>query len=437
MLNKFWYLTKVSLKKKMGSKWFIIVNLVLLLAIVGISNADNIINYFGGDFNDTQKIIIIDKSNISYEELKQQLENGKNLVNSDVKIKITRSEDYDKAVKKIKDSKDIIVLIENDESNYIKAKIVSDGFTPPLTYNLLSTALINTKSMIALKNTNISQEDLLKLNTPIKLERVLLDADKTSSEENMNTIMGTIFPTIILPFFMLVLFLVQMIGTEINEEKSTRSMEVIISNVSPKAHFFSKILSSNIFVISQGVLLMIYGGIGFLTRGLFTHTTSSIGNQITDFIGPLFKTLQETGFLDKLVYIIPLTLILLVLSFLAYSLVAGILASMSTNIEDFQQVQSPIIMISLIGYYLAIMAGMFQGSLFIRILSYIPFISSLLSPALLVLGQIGLIDVIISIVILTLFNGILLKYGLKVYKVGILNYSTTKIWKKFFKAIKS
>ena len=50
---------------------------------------------------------------------------------------------------------------------------------------------------------------------------------------------------------MLIIFLVQMIGAEVNEEKTTKSMEIIISNVSPKTHFLSKVLSSNLFVIIQ------------------------------------------------------------------------------------------------------------------------------------------------------------------------------------------
>ena len=33
-------------------------------------------------------------------------------------------------------------------------------------------------------------------------------------------------------------------------------------------------------------------------------------------------------------------------------------------------------------------------------------------------------------------NYLLVKYGLKVYKVGILNYSESGLWKKMFKAVK-
>ena len=79
---------------------------------------------------------------------------------------------------------------------------------------------------------------------------------------------------------------------------------------------------------------------------------------------------------------------------------------------------------------------MFEGSNFIKVVSYIPLISSLLAPSLLVMGQIGVIDIIISLVILIIFIFFLFKYGLRIYKVGILNYSSTGLWKKMFKAMK-
>ena len=126
----------------------------------------------------------------------------------------------------------------------------------------------------------------------------------------------------------------------------------------------------------------------------------------------------------------------MILSFVAYSLIAGILASMTVNTEDYQHIQAPIMIICFIGYYLAIMAGMFNGSVIIRIISYVPLISCLLSPALLVIGQIGIIDILISVSLLILLIIVLSKYGLKIYKIGILNYSTDKMWSKIFKAAK-
>ena len=50
--------------------------------------------------------------------------------------------------------------------------------------------------------------------------------------------------------------------------------------------------------------------------------------------------------------------------------------------------------------------------------------------------MIGIKDVILSILIMILVIYLLIKYGLKIYKEGILNYSSTNLWKKMLKALK-
>jgi len=90
----------------------------------------------------------------------------------------------------------------------------------------------------------------------------------------------------------------------------------------------------------------------------------------------------------------------------------------------------------LLGYYLAIMAGLFEGSLFIKIIGMIPLISAILAPSLFILGQITVIELLISTIFTIGLNYLLIKYGMKIYKVGILNYSSTNLFKKMFKALK-
>ena len=126
----------------------------------------------------------------------------------------------------------------------------------------------------------------------------------------------------------------------------------------------------------------------------------------------------------------------MILTFIGYALLAGILASMTTNTEDFQQLQMPIVILSLVGYYLAMMAGVFEGSIFIKIFAFVPFISAILAPSLLILGQIGVVEFVIAIILMIVTNYVLIKYGLRIYKVGILNYSSKNLWKKMFKALR-
>ena len=435
MMNKFWFLTQSSFLKKIKSKWFLIVNILLLVVIVGIINVDSIIKAFGGDFNDTNEIVVLDKTDMSYDLFEKNLKSYNETLDMKYTFDISKTIKTEEEIKKeIKDTDKVLIVLENSDTSYLKASIISDSYIDTMYYQLLYQALSTTKTEVAFSLTDINKDELLKLTSNISVDRILLSDDKNTEEENMEMIMGTVFPTVILPFFILVVFLVQMIGAEINEEKQTRSMEVIISNVSPKAHFFSKVIASNGFVLLQGLLLILYGILALVIRN---YTGISSASSITSQISDVWNSLVASGFVDKLTYIIPLTLILMVLSFLTYSLVAGILASMTVSMEDYQQIQAPIMMICLAGYYLAIMAGMFQGSTLIRILSYVPFLSCLLSPALLVIGQIGIFDVVISIIILCIFNYILIRYGLKIYKIGILNYSTDKMWSKLLKAVRS
>lgn len=435
MMNKFWFLTQSSFLKKIKSKWFLIVNILLLVVIVGIVNVDSIIKAFGGDFNDTNEIVVLDKTDMSYDLFEKNLKSYNETLDMKYTFDISKTIKTEEEIKKeIKDTDKVLIVLENSDTSYLKASIISDSYIDTMYYQLLYQALSTTKTEVAFSLTDTNKDELLKLTSNISVDRILLSDDKNTEEENMEMIMGTVFPTVILPFFILVVFLVQMIGAEINEEKQTRSMEVIISNVSPKAHFFSKVIASNGFVLLQGLLLILYGILALVIRN---YTGISSASSITSQISDVWNSLVASGFVDKLTYIIPLTLILMVLSFLTYSLVAGILASMTVSMEDYQQIQAPIMMICLAGYYLSIMAGMFQGSTLIRILSYVPFLSCLLSPALLVIGQIGIFDVVISIIILCIFNYILIRYGLKIYKIGILNYSTDKMWSKLLKAVRS
>lgn len=435
MKNKLKYLVDVSLKRKICTKWFVIANVILALVIAAIMNIDSVIKVFGGDFNEKTTVYILDETSYSYDVVAEEINVIDKSLNEEETYDIKKYDKSYKDLKKLIEKEDNAIGIKITESNNtINATVVSESYIDVIKYQVIVQALNSSKTAIAMSKSNIDEDVLNQIYAPIDIERIILDETKKSESENMDTIMSTVFPVFILPFFMLTIFLVQMIGAEVNDEKTTRGMEIIISNVSPKVHFASKVIAGNIFVIFQGLLLIGYMALGLFIRhivgaGSITNVISTAG------IGDIGSILS-TEFMSKLIYIIPLTLVLMLLTFISYALLAGILASMTTNAEDFGQLQTPIMLILLLGYYLALMAGMFKGAIFIRVLSYFPLISAILSPSLLVLGQIGIIDVLASIIIAIVTNYLLIHYGLKIYKVGILNYSSKDLWKKMFKAIK-
>lgn len=444
--RKLWYLVGMSLKRKIKTKWFVVANILLAVMIIGAFNIDTIITAFGGDFNKQKTIYVLDETEQSYQVFETQMkqlqssmekieeEDGKKDEADFYQIKRAKGslKEFKKKIKK--DNQYIGIVFKEDKDHILKVTLITNEYLEMLDTQKITSAINNTKSAIAIANSSISAEELASIYEPVSIERVYLDQTKSEEDESSQMVMGIAFPIIILPFFMLTLFLVQMIGAEVNDEKTTRGMEIIISNVSPSTHFFSKVIAGNAFVLIQGALLFLFAIMGLCTKFLVggNEIMGGVGSEIGEMISSILSS--QVG--QSLIYIIPLTLILMILTFLAYSLLAGVLASMTTNIEDFQQLQTPIVIISLAGYYLATLSSMFGGSVLLKILSYVPFISAILSPSLLLVGQIGIVDILISIILIVVTNFLLIKYGLRIYKVGILNYSSKGLWKKMFKALK-
>ena len=432
MTKKLKYLTKISLDKKIKTKWFLVANIIIAILFISLINIDYIIKFFGGDFDEGVNLIVVDNTNSLYEDLKDNFNNNISYLENFTKdTTITKSNKSIEELKEdIKDN-DVILVIDNDLDNYIKSSIISKNDIDTIIYQVLSSSLNKIKVTAMLNKYGITNEQLIDIEKEVVIEKDILE-DNDSSLSNM--VLSVISPIVILPLFMLILYLIQMIGSEINEEKSTKAMEIIISNVDPKTHFMSKLLAGNLFVIIQSVLLIIYTLIGGVIR--FIISGGMVLDGKGEFMGEVTKVLNEIDIVSKLDKVIPLAIVMVIVTFIAYSLLAGILASMTTNMEDFQQLQTPITVISLLGFYLSMASSMFDGSLFIRIMSYVPFVSSFLSISLFTIGEIGVFDVIISISIMCGLIFVLYKYGLKIYKVGILNYSSNNLWKKMFKAMK-
>lgn len=431
MNKKLWFLTKMSLNKKIKTKSFIIANFIFGLLIIGLVNIDSVIKFFGGDFNEHQEIMVIDNANV-YNDFEKNFMTGSNYIADFEETDVTKyNKTYDDGVKEVTDDKHkILLVIEEDIDNYLKAKVVTKEGLGTITNTLINASLSAVRSKIVLNEYNITEDDYNNIEAAVELEKITLDENDPVD----NMMVSTIMQVITLPVFMLIMFLIQMIGAEVNEEKSTRSMEIIISNVSPKTHFMSKIIAANSFVLIQGLLLIAFSVVAIIIK--FYISGGDLLSGVDSDIIKVANTLPLDEIVKTLGLMIPILLIMMLLTFLAYSLLAGILASMTTNLEDFQQLQTPIVIISLVGYYLAVMAGMFKGSIFIKIMSYIPLISSMLAPTLYVMGEITIYDLIASIFLLIALIYVLIKYGLRIYKVGILNYSGVGLWKKMFKAVK-
>ena len=228
MRSKLNFLINISLKKKIKSKWFLISNIVIAILMVGIINIDSIITLFGGDFDSKTKIYIVDETNELSETFKTNLEYYEDTLYGENSVyEIIVSDESKKTIKErilSEENSSLIVEFKN-ENNSITSTLISLSTIDTYDYQFINGAVNTTISLYNLNSIELTEEEYKKLTEVPTLEREILDSEVTSESENVEMIMSTVFPILILPFFMLTIFLVQLIGSEVNDEKSTRSME--------------------------------------------------------------------------------------------------------------------------------------------------------------------------------------------------------------------
>ena len=429
MKNKFKYLIKYSLKKKIDTKWFKIVNILLLILIVFLVNMDYLINLFGGDFEETEKIYVVDNvgsfdtfsSYFNALATEMDMEEYEIILDNDI---LNNEEEIDE---------EVVVVLSPSTTEYLSGEIVSFDAISRTTYEMIVNTMNAVKSELVLTTSGLTPEEITALSSPVEITETVLNEEAKDNETKQNV--GSIVTTIlIVPFFILIITMVQMLGAEINDEKTSRGMEIIISSVPAKMHFVSKVIAAISYVLIQGILLLIYSGIAILLRNVLASTsaTSSSG-----MFSEVITMLSDAGIFSLLAKGSIILIIMFIASFIAYAITAAILASMTTNIEDFQQLQTPLMIIMLVGYYVALMAVMFDGSIFIEIMAYIPLLSVMIAPTLYLIGEMSLLSLALSTLLTVVVTYFLYKYGLRVYKVGILNYSSSKLWRKMFKSLKN
>ena len=296
MKNKLKFLTKQSLDKKIKTKWFKGVNILLLVLFVLIMNVDRVISFFGGDFEEQITIYVKDEVNVydsfvsSFESTSEMLGESKNFV-----IEQT-TEDLEVLKEELTNTTDkILVHIYPDEANYMKASIISYEDIGTVSTQLISSSINSVKSLVAVSESGLTEEQINALTTPVEIETILTNPD-VENQAGKDIVAAGVMLIFILPCFFLLVMLVQMIGAEVNDEKSTRSMEIIISNVPPKIHFLSKIFASTAFVIIQGLLLILYGGIALIVRNMLGGTgLAAVSGEVTSQIGEILQMVKDTG----------------------------------------------------------------------------------------------------------------------------------------------
>ena len=177
MKNKLKFLIKQSLKKKIGTKWFKAVNIILCILIVAMANIDRLITAFGGDFNKDTTVYV--KDNVGVYDYLEPLFNETTKTVEDLKnYKVEKTDKSLKELKKnIKDTDNIIVEINSSDINYISSTITTYDALDTISYQLLSNVLNQTKEAFVIGKLGLTENEIIALKSNIEITKKTTNPD--------------------------------------------------------------------------------------------------------------------------------------------------------------------------------------------------------------------------------------------------------------------
>jgi ABC-2 type transport system permease protein len=411
-MKKFKFLVKYGLLKRVGRKAFFITNIVIAILSILIINLPSIIRLFGGNDDQMTDLTIEVANDLGLATLVDDLELKFNEGLPAKFFLLTEIQPSSVNVAAFWENTDVDVLFT------FTGTIDDPIITIYSKYPEMNAGL-----------TNQIELQLISYQLGGAYERPLFNTVLAPDYEDpeAGAILGSIASLLILPLFILVTMATQFVGVDIIEEKSTKAIETIIASVPANIHFLSKIVSSIFFVIIQGCLILFYGVLASLVARLFASSPAlnlPVGQEsLLGYLGELLPNWPILLFL---------TMLFIIVGTLFYLVVAAIFASMAVTQEDYQQFQSPLMLMLLGGFYIGIFAPMANGDGFMRVMAFVPIFAPMVAPVALAGGILTYFQAVVALIVMILFLVITVYFLTPVYKVAILNYDQTK----FFKRIK-
>ncbi|QOR67403.1 ABC transporter permease [Cytobacillus suaedae] len=411
-MNKFWLILFHTYWSKLKSKSFIITTIITAVIVLGLTNIQTIINMFDkGD--DDRKIAVIDETGELYPLFEQQFQ-----VFSDKLAVEQFTGSVEEAKLKVSEGEYAGLLeISYDEEQLPQGLFSAMSITDSEAYSQLEQALQQLKVSLATAKLGLTAEQVNQLYVPVLFEKVALEED-AKSEEELDQARGLVYILLFVIYFAVIMY-ASMIAMEVATEKSSRVMEILISSVSPIKLMFGKILGIALLSITQFAFILT---IGYLSLRL-NPTNSNEG---------IFSVF---GLSDVPVATFIYAIIFFVLGYLLFATLAAFLGSLVSRIEDVQQMITPMTLLIVIAFMIAMFGLGKPEAPFITVTSFIPFFAPMIMFLRVGMLNVPIWEVALCIGLLVTTIVLLAVFGARVYRGGVLMYGKSSSFKDIKKAL--
>ena len=390
---------KFTMKEMIKRKSFIISTIIIMALIVIGFNVPNIIKVIKGNDDDVskEKILLVDRDNLFEGNL-----SAETLNNSDLGYEFVVTQEDDDSVKsEIKEGtyKFAFIFKKADELNY-KVDYVVDSFNETMDY--YPEDLINTFNdfyhNIQITKLGLTEAQLSKINAKFTPEVV------TVGENAEGNVFTCLMVSIVL--FYAVYFCAYQVSTAITVEKTSKIVETLATSTS----------TTNI-IVGKTVGIGLVGFVQVLAFVIVAVITAMfcVDKAILDSIFDMKNITLWLGVASMAYFLI---------GYFFYSFMYALTGSTVAKPEDVNSANTPVTIITMVGFYFAYMTMISPTSSLNGIASFLPISSPFCMPCRIMMGLATTQDVIISLGILLVSTILVALIAVKVYSSAILNTGT-------------
>ena len=380
------------------------------------------------------------------------------------------------SVKNYIDAFGVDVVLSISELDEVNKTVTAETFSPkPLGMDM--TESINRRINDAVEAYRIESYGIENLETimadvksHVRLTSFTMDKEGKESVSESGVYMA-ISMILGMVLYMFIALFCGMVMSSVIEEKSSRVVEVLISSVKATELMFGKIIGVALVALTQfllwivlcavllGVAGMAFGSKVDLKALMGDPVTATVAGQSINMGSAIDLTAlggaveaadstaapaaapDEMGVILGTIGNLPLGQILiafLLYFILGYLLYASIFAAIGSAVEnegDSQQLQLPVTIPLLLGFFIALYAYKAPDSALVFWGSMIPFTSPIVMLARIPFG-VPVWELVVSLVVLFLTFAVFAYLSAKVYKVGILMFGKKSSWKDLWKWLK-
>ncbi|MBM7633964.1 ABC transporter permease [Geomicrobium sediminis] len=396
---------------KVVSKTFFFTSFFMILFMSIILNIEAILDFFDDDpETSVYSVAVVDETEEVFGELEHVF---------DQRDETIHFEQYDSSRvsdEEVYDRYDAMLFIEGTVDHpvaHYEAPSINQSYLP----RVLESEIQSIAEEKRIEQSGISEEVIENIAQPITFSLEASD-DNARSEAELDQARFFVYILLFVIYFT-VLFLGNMIASEVATEKSSRVMELLITSTSPAQQMFGKILGVGLVGLTQYSIIFLVALVtfGMGMDGSLPQVSGNVGQAEQDMI-------QEASFSIELFL---LAFVYFVLGYFLYATLAAMLGSLVTRIEDVGLAVGPMNMLVILALLISMFSLGNPSATITTVTSYIPFFTPMIMFLRVGMGEASSFEMILSFVLLFISIAILMVIATRVYRGGVLLYSQGRL----------